>query len=190
MAKKLILLATALGALFALVAPAMASASPVLTMPAGTAVKTGTEITGTSTNSVTKTSLGSLTCEKVDVTAKVEENSGTKIKAGGVGEGSSTVCKLGTTGITITHIKLNSLASSTSTTGTANFSFEADLPGLTCKYESKSGVTPVSWVLGSSSIHLAGELTATPAACGTASFSGDFSLETTAAGGGGAVLIS
>jgi hypothetical protein len=190
MTKRLTLFSMALGSVAAFAIPTTANASPVLTMPAGTPVKVGSQIAGISTNAVTKTSLGTITCEKVNITAKVAGNSGTEILVVGVGEGVSTGCKLGTTGITLTHITFAELVSSTSTTGGSLFGFTADLPGLTCRYSSKTGSTPTSWVLGGSSIHLAGELTVTPAACGIASFSGDFSLVTTPAGGGGAVIIS
>jgi hypothetical protein len=170
MAKKLTLLAMVVGALVAFAIPAMASASEL------TGAGVGSIVTGTSTNAKTKTSLGTLTCEKVVINTKVTAN-GPTVTAEQSGAGTTSVCKLGANSISITNIEVKTLSAKSATSGTANFAFQADLPGgLLCSYASKEGTTPVEYTSGGSSIKVAGTLTATPAACGTATFEGDFAL--------------
>jgi hypothetical protein len=180
MAKKLILLAMAIGAIAALAAPAMAGASQI-TFPAGTAAPVGTVITGTSSNTVTVTPLGNLTCASVVVKATITKNSGgTAAAKAEAGASSSSTCFLGKNAISVTNITLKSLESTTSGVGKAVLSFEADLPGgLTCHFESAGAANNVSYTAGTSNLHLAGGLVGSPEICGEegeVSISGDFAL--------------
>jgi hypothetical protein len=180
MTKKLTLLAMVAGALVAFAIPAMASASS-LTQPAGTLVPVGSVVTAVSTNAKMKTSLGTLTCEKWTVNTQVTKNSGSgTVTAVQSGAGTTSVCKLGSSGLIFTNVKFNSLSVTSPTAGSANFSYEIDFSGLTCKYASTSGATPVTYTSGGSSIHVGGPLTATPASCGTSTFEADFALSRTA----------
>jgi len=188
MTKKLSLLLAAV-AVVAFAVPAAASAtSPLLVDHTGTVLKTA-KILGTSTNAVTKTSLGNLTCEKVTVTGEITQNEKTTVKGVGVGAGTSSKCFLGgTKAIEITDITLVEIHTSTVEeiekvkvgTGTINVTFKADLPnGVTCHFSSPN--MPFSYNLGTTndSIKITeGNLLGTPAACEPGLLSGDFTLET------------
>ena len=177
MAKKLTLLTMAIGAMLALAIPAMASASS-LTMPEKTLVPVGTAIQGTSTDVVTTTSLGNLKCEKVTVNGKVTKNNGTEVEGTANGASTSSNCFFKTNPIAIKNITLNNIKSTTIGSGTASLSFEAEVkPGeLNCKYSGSA--VPFTYTSGTDSLLLSGGLTASPAACGTASIKGNFTLET------------
>jgi len=185
MIKRLTLVASVI-AVVAFAAPAMASANPQLTMPAGTTVPKGTLITGTSTNAVTKTSIGELKCEKVVLNGEVTENSGTSVTGVGIGEGTTTTCTDNGAKISIVDVTLSDLHSSESEKGTATFSFKGELPVVgTCTYTGTGA--PFTYVTNSDIIKFTeATLTASPKACGTAHLSGEFTLETT---GGGEVIL-
>jgi hypothetical protein len=81
MHKKIITACAALVALAAFVAPAVASASPVLTDSEGT-VPAGAKLTATNTgNTVMTTALGKIECTKAELTADVHRNSSNIIEA-------------------------------------------------------------------------------------------------------------
>lgn len=182
------LLGLIIGAVIVIAAPVSASAAPALTMPAGTLVPVGKQITGDSTNSVTVTPLGSLECFHVAINFQVTQNSGTWIGAWApAGSGFASLCELGGRFIQINNIELSSFSSTVSGKGTADLAFVAHLPGeLTCHFKSAFPGTPVTYTAGSSSLHLAGELEANPEICGEAgevAISGDFALSTWSSSG-------
>jgi hypothetical protein len=187
MAKKLSLLLAAV-AVFAFAIPAMANAAVGLTQ-GGSLVKFGTEIEGVSTNAVTTSSIGNVACEKVTLSGTITKNSKEAGVAGeGNGKSSTSKCFFkGTTAISITNIKLISISSGPTEdlNGKVSFSFEADLPGLTCKYTG----TNVSGTISTGGVVTLKEapLTVSPAACGTAKLDGDFTLT---AGGSGVTVDS
>jgi hypothetical protein len=194
MIKKLTLLATAI-AVLAFAVPAMASAAPSLTMPAKTLVPANvmsgnpnSNITGTSVNAKTTTSLGTLTCAKVTLNGTVTENTGSSVKGVGTGAGTTTTCKIEGESINITDVTLAEIKSTVSGAGSASFSFQADLPVVgTCTYTGTNA--PFTYVSGSSVITFnKATLTASPSACGTAALDGEFSFETTENGGGAIIL--
>ena len=162
-------------AVVALAIPAAANAT-ALKVKQGTLVPNGETFQAVSTNFEIQTSLGTLKCEKFGLNAKVTQNNGTEFAAVGAGEGFSSVCKLGSTVMTWKNIRLSSLSASSPTNGRMAFEFEILMPGLSCKYASKLGGTPVSYVSGGQTIHLEGPLVASPSACGTASVKSDFTL--------------
>lgn len=185
MVKKLSLLLGAITVL-ASAAPAAASAS-ALTMPAGTLVPLFTAVTFTSTNAITDTSIGNITCATVTLPGAVTKNSSGTFTIEGKGQGTSSTCLLnGTTAVTTTDITLFIATSSTSGSGKASLTYAADLAGVTCTYTASS--TPFTYVSGSDTITFgsASTLTVKPAACGTATLTGNFTLETTS---GGSVII-
>lgn len=183
--KRLILLGSMIGALVALAAPAIASAE--LTS-GGIPVAPGEVFHAESTNFKKTDSLGTRMCESFSFDSEVTENEGSTFADVGVGEGKASVCKLGTTSVIVRNIKLSSLISTKTGTGTIVFSFEEVLPGRTCKYVSSGSGTAVSWTPPSGSIHISGALTASPAACGTMSISGDFALSQPGSPAGGLIL--
>jgi hypothetical protein len=178
MAKKFSLLMAAV-AVLAFAIPAMASAGTV-TSSAGVLAPVGTVITGTSSNTeTTNTKFGTLKCANVTVKGKLTENSGGKVAAKTEGVGSTKECKVGTKELTITDPTLLSLSSTAAGSGTVGLTFEATVPAIgTCHFAGTA--VPFTYTAGSDSIHVAGKLTATPAACGTgtgAEIHGDFTLE-------------
>jgi hypothetical protein len=137
MIKKLILLAMAVAAVAALVAPAGASAAPSLTMPAGTLVEAGTPITLSAAKEsaheiITETELGTLECETIGLNGEVTENTGTMFAGKLITEsprGSFTHnCKLepGEHNVEI-HSISSTLTSSTTGHGTIGFTFIATI---------------------------------------------------------------
>jgi hypothetical protein len=180
MVKKLTLLAAAV-AVLALAVPAFASAT-VLTMPSETKVPTGTLIKGVSTDTVTTTPLGELTCESVEVQGTVTVNNGTTVEGTGNGTSKTANCFVEPEHepLTVEKISLTNLKSSVTGQGTASFSFVAQLPGeLECKF---SGTVPGTFVEGTGTLNLTGHgLVGSPTICGTekeVTFKGDFPLTT------------
>jgi hypothetical protein len=192
MIKKLTLLAMAIAAIGAFAVPAMASAAQALTMPAGTLVSPGTGLVGTSHNTTTATSLGKLECETVELTGEVTENSGTTFAGKGSGS-TSGKCFLvkGETKkeIKITHIVLNSLMSEEGSKANVNFSFEADLPTITCTFSTGAGGVTATYVNGGSVLKLTNQ-TLGGGACGNGTINGEFTVTTDPASLGNIILDS
>lgn len=181
MAKKLSLLLAAV-AVVALTVPAFASALE-LTI-GGAKAKPGDAINGVSTNTITKTSIGNLTCATVEVFGEVTKNEATLVEGKGL-EGvpaETTTCFYkGTTPITIDDPTLLNLKTTELGKGTASLTFEATLPELTCHYSGTA--VPFTYAATSDVIHLKGSLKSNPVGCGTATIEGTFTLE--GAGGAG-----
>ena len=201
MLKKLTLLAMAIAAFAALVAPTFASAadSSVIEMPSGTPLTVGTAILGTSTNTVTSVAgLGNLTCPTVTLSGKITENTGTTVNGTATGS-TSGQCEIqksdgGKENISITNIVLSELMTTGTVTagvGTADaaFSFSAVIPSIgTCNFKTPMTVTgvPATYANGGSTITIiAGTV---QSACGTGALSGTFSLTTNPVSAGAVVF--
>lgn len=145
--------------------PAFASAAE-LTDPSGNPLPPETTITGTSTNAITKTELGTLECEHVVVNAILKVNSGGNVEAVMDGENdSATNCEIPALGPVSVEPTLLSLRASGSS-GIAEFEF------LVAGSLLEKSTSTVTWVSGGTSIHVEGPVTgALPG-----EFSGDFAL--------------
>jgi hypothetical protein len=155
MHKKILAICAALVA-FA-VAPAMASASPVL-QEGGVNVATGSGITATASNVLFTSSLGTVTCTKAVLHGKVSTNSG-KLIEGNVESATFTnntggPCTSWAGETTVTPENLPWCVQTTSTTnhtfkirgggcGAAekNLQFTLHFPGFSCKFSKSGGVT-------------------------------------------------
>lgn len=109
MSKKLIAACMAIAAFAAIVLPAAASASPVLTQE-GKPVAVGTSITGQNTGETIFTGAFNVRCANADLSGTVTENSGTSIKGEipvgnasftGTGTGGDCTSALGSTKVTV-----------------------------------------------------------------------------------------
>jgi hypothetical protein len=185
MAKKISLLLAAI-AVIAFAVPAMASATTGLTSPAGTLVPVNTAIRGTNVGTpiVTSSKFGELKCSTVELNGKITKNNATE-GAEGVGSGTSTAssCTLpGGGSFKVKNIELTSVKSPASTPeeGTASFKFTAfELP-QECTFTATND--KATYVANTDSLKLEkAALTVTGTNCGTATFDGTFTLETTAA---------
>lgn len=168
--------------------PAVANAA-ALTMPANTLVPVGTGVTLFSTNTTVVTSLGTISCAEVIINTEVDENTGAEWGAHGIGKEIAAGCKLGTKEIEITELNTEQFFSvGAGGEGRLIFTFKADLPGVTCHYESTSlPATSFTYVAGTDTFTIPKQkLVATPAACKPGEISGSFTVETTA---GGAVIL-
>jgi len=186
MPKKFGPLATAI-AVLAFAVPALASASTGVKQ-GGSLLSPGTVLEGVSTNTTMTTTLGTLKCASVSVSAELSKNNAAEgFEAVGNGETSTSTCVLGSTSFTVKNIILNKLTSGPSESGKGKviFSFEMLLSSsLTCKYAT-TGASFTYPVEGSNLRLTNVPLTATPAACGEAKLSGLFSQTA----GGSAVAI-
>ncbi len=179
MAKKFSLLMAAV-AVLAFAIPALANAAPSVTSSKGVLAKASTEtknastITGTSTNVVTKSSLGELKCEKVTVTAWLTKNTGTEVHAttDSGSQNKAVGCTAGGTPVEITDPTIVTLQANLAGSGTQTVSLTFTLPAVGCTF---TGTVSFTYVPSSAVIHIAGSLTST--ACGAATIAGDFTLE-------------
>jgi len=154
MYKKLITACLAVAAFAAFAVTSVASASPVLTHPAGTAVPTGTKIAGTlepGTQSTFTSALGNIHCTHATLKGSVITNSGTHI-AGEItsavwgGVEANTACESWTGAVTPTPTGLPwCITSGTKDTFTVRggkcseaakpLTFTLDFSGFQCGYE-------------------------------------------------------
>jgi len=183
MTKKLTLLMAVIAAV-ALAAPALASAAPSITSSAGVLAPKGTKITGSSTNMVLQTSVGKITCAKVTINEEITENTGSSVKGVGLGEGTTSTCKLGEKSITITDFTTTFTYVFPSTFH-LEVTFTAHLPSLTCHF---SGPVGASVTVGGNHITIgpSADLVGTPAPCEPSLLNGTFSFEQT---GGGSIIF-
>jgi hypothetical protein len=198
MLKKLTLLALAVGAVVAFAAPAAASAHQ-LTDGAGNTLAVPTNLSIESGNAVSHLAGGhTLTCERVTVTGTLTTNNGSTVTVAMTNDtvfgesGTAENCLLdGQVPVTITatfeHLHLET---GVGATNTATFTFIAHIPNgmggtVTCKYHSTVNVTPES---GTSNASASGglELVEGEGCAPGETFSGEFTVETTA---GGPVII-
>jgi hypothetical protein len=154
MAKKILAFCVALVALSAI--PAVASASPVLTAPTGTAAAVGSSVTGVNTEATKFTYTGGeVICTNDDLAGKVTVNSGTQVEGNiesasfkGT-EGSEELCSssLGATRVTITSLPWCLRTTKTADQGelhggacgkTGSLTFTLDIAGIPCSYSRSS----------------------------------------------------
>lgn len=166
MVKKLTLLAMAIGALVALAAPSMAGAAQ-LTNGGEELLPTGTTISATSTNTVTKTTLGEIKCQHVEIHGIVAENGGSVSVSMDGANDTATNCEIVGLGKVAIDPTFEGLAASGSGPGTAAFTF--NVTGL-CT--STSGASEVTWN-GTDVIHIKA---AVGGSCGTGTLNGDFTV--------------
>lgn len=145
MFKKTMLLAMAVGALVAFAAPALAQAEPILTSE-GKGVEPGEVVTATQdptkhvVTQLKPVSLGQLTCEVIDLSLKVGENTTTTVT--GSGTGTATGCENLKQPVTITTINVSSIDLTANATGNASFTFQYDLGTLTnCEFSGTVNLT-------------------------------------------------
>jgi len=174
MTKKLTLLAMAVGAIAAFVAPAAANAT-ILTDSSGT-LQPGATVFATSSNTETTTSTGTLSCAKVELDLTVVSN-GTPAELFGGGEAEN--CKITQNGapVVITVINVEEVVVNGGGTGEATFTFVSDIAGmLTCHF---SGTVPITYTPTTDLIHIAGGLIGAGPGCPTAgAIHGTFTLKT------------
>ena len=166
-------------AIVAFAIPTFASANVGLTEPKGTLIKEGSLVEFTSTNWVTKTSLGNLTCKLVTITAKVTANTKTTVDLSDAGTSTTSECFIGgTKPITFTNITITTIHATTTNKGTIDLHFETDLPNnVVCKFTATA--MPFTWVSDTDVISIKeGDLVGTPAACEPGTVNADFTIET------------
>jgi hypothetical protein len=177
MIKKMMLLATAIAALVAFVAPAAAQAEAIVTNSEGAPAE---EITAFSTNTLSTTSLGlTLSCAEVDLNVHLTQNDTETALGTGTGTangpngGPCTVVGLGAP-VTITQILVNEIDLDGGGTGTASFTYLYDTLGLECHFDGEAGIT---YEPGSDEIHIAGTLVGPGEPCPTSGeIHGDFTV--------------
>ena len=181
MARKLTMLGMAIAALAALAIPAMASAAPVVTDPEGVILGTPANLKGVSNNAVTtNTPLGTLECGTVEITAKLTENTGSKVKAEGTG-GTTAVCETSEEeALTVTNPTLVSLTSTTAGSGSVSMSYTADVGSFECPYSANNGT--FTYANDTDIIHVHAILTTPFVPCrpvsGSITFEGTFTITT------------
>lgn len=177
MTKRMILLAMAVGALVAFSVPTVASAQ--LLKQGTKPLPVGAEFTATSTNLVTTTELGHLTCSKVTLHLKVTKNEGATSSAATTGV-TTEGCHLVTTPneetfpATITNASA-SFHIQQKGVGTATATFLADIGEPVFAECHEEGTPGITYVAGTDAVHVQGAL---GGPCGAAEIHGDFTLET------------
>lgn len=184
MAKKLSLLLAAV-AVLAFAIPTVAGAATLES--GGSVVPVGTKITGKSTNAVTQTGLGKLSCKEVVLLGKVTTNSGGTVEGVGTGEATGTTCNVEGTAVEVTNIVLSNIKSNATTgtgKGTASFSFKSTLPVVgACTFTGTNAPGTYSTTTMTNILKIEkATLTASPSACGPANLSGEFALTLTEGG--------
>jgi hypothetical protein len=186
MIKKLGLLIAAV-AVLAFAVPAAASAAPSITSVAGTKAPVNTKITGTASDvSFTSSTLGTITCDEVTIYGKLSENTGTSVKMGTEGEGTTENCEDNGDEISFSDITVTNLAMTVVNKGTLSFDATAHLPGaLECVFTGTN--VPFTYVSTTPNItfNKSGGIKAVPAGCGNITFDATFKLEI----GGTAVIL-
>jgi hypothetical protein len=186
MFKKTMLLAMAVGAIAAFVAPTVASAQ-LLTDPEGVALAKNSEITATSTNLVTTTGLGDLTCGKVTIHLKVTKNTGATSAAESTSVTTENCDLLTTPSLAVDPATITSATTKfhieKAGVGTTTATFIAHLYANEAKHLAnepfaichESGTPGITYGADTDVIHVSGALTGP---CGNASIAGDFTIET------------
>jgi len=174
MSKKMTLLAMAVGAIAAFVAPAAANAT-ILTDSSGT-LQPGATVFATSTNTETTTSTGTISCAKVEFDLTVVSN-GTPAEIFGGGEAEGCKVTQNSAPIVITLINIEEILINGGGTGEMTFTFVSDIAGvLTCHF---SGTVPITYTPTTDLIHIAGGLVGAGANCpSAAAIHGTFTLKT------------
>jgi hypothetical protein len=178
--RKLMILMAAVAAL-GVMAISASAASAVTFKEGTTVVPVSSKVTGTSTNTQTVTSVGTLKCTKVALNSSVKTNPGSPAVLNS-GTGTATGCTAGAATVnikTVTFEPIEFLANHTNKSSKIKFTYEIVGVATGCFLE---GPATSTWTSGSSSIHVAASLTGGGGGlCPTSgTLSGDFSLETTA----------
>jgi hypothetical protein len=185
MSRRVVLFVMAVATL-GLAAPAMASAAPVLTMPATTLVPLGTGITATSSDWALTEKGRSFPCEKnVELRGRVGTNStanGVLLESAGV----ATTDHCGWRGANFflfEDMTLHELVIKESGKGTATLSFTIAAGESGCTWTAKNA--PFTYTAGTSTIKFnAVTMEPLPLICASNVLDADFTLETTAPGSG------
>ena len=175
MFKKLTLLAIAVGAVVALAAPAVASASAITTEEEKL-VEVGSILEGTSTNLTLETELGLVQCADSHVTSEVTLNNGENFETEGTG-GSAKECTLGEeeSSTSIEDTTWRNFRSSTTGTGEISMTFIMNTPSGKCHYETEEAV--FHYKNGSDVITITATIVEpTTPGCSEVVLSGDFTI--------------
>ena len=186
MIKKLTLLAMAVGAIAALAAPGIASATTLTSE--GNVIPPETAITGTADNAEVRLeteteTFGTLECEEIMLGGEVTKNEGGTAEGQGAGESTTSGCTLeGGPSVTVHDIEIIHLSSSEvmGETGTGKFSakYSADLPGgVTCNFNTGGEVGVFHFVLGTDKLIITPTAVSNPG-CGESTLQGEVTLET------------
>jgi hypothetical protein len=185
MAKKLLLLTTALGVVAVMAAPALASAAPQL-KGGGVALLVPAKVTATSSASAVtnplkfETALGVAKCTSIMLGWIVTKNSATEgVEGGGVpSENTASGCTLGGTGFIMKEIAVLKIRSAASGSGTLELSYAWEIPGgVTCKFTNKGTPGALSYTAGKSVVTLK-PTEIFSGNCGESTISGELLLET------------
>ena len=200
MAKKLFILASAIAALGALAAPAVANATPVLTSSdnPGVPIAKGKAVNGTANSTSVRLeteteTFGTLECEQIVLGGEVTKNEGGTVEGKGAGESTTSGCTLeGGPSVNVHDIEIIHLSSSEvmGETGTGEFSakYLADLPGgVTCEFSNVGKTAGVFHYKLGTGILIITPTNVSNAGCGESSLQGEVTLET---GGGTRALTS
>ncbi len=173
MARKFSLFLAAV-AVAAFAAPALASAAPEITIN-GVRAPTGSQISGSSTNTVWKTEFGDFTCGTVAFSGEITANTGSTMAAKGTAPMTASSCFFkGTTPFSVEDATLLSLHSATAGKGTVSLTYRAVETGLTCHYSNTA--LPFTYPASRNTLTIKGELTASPAECGNTSIESTFTI--------------
>lgn len=190
--KRMLLLASMALAAVAFTAPAAAQAQTHgLTSSPGVFTPTGTGVTITSTNLITHTALGTLTCGKVTLHYTLTTNSDSHVVLTPVGETTNATtenCTLHTGGgtgathpVTITSAGTDPVTIDTWGIGTAQSKYTATIffsggGSITCTYTGSTGLTVTK---GTDVVHI-GPSTLSGGLCGHGDITGTGTVETSA----------
>lgn len=169
MSKKFILLAMAVGALVALAIPAVAGAQQL--EQGGSPLSPGETVTGESSDTVTVApALGAtFACSNVTIEAEVAENTPSGSFAAGPASASGCVVN-GVLPATVSGANA-AIALEPGGTGVAELEFTVTSGELVCTF---AGAGPITYVSGTSLIHVEAELSSPT--CGPGELSGDYTL--------------
>jgi hypothetical protein len=161
-----------IAAVLALAVPAVASAE--VTDSEGKTIPVGSELEGTSTNTVLSTALGKVACTSLTVFDKLTVNTESSSEAESTKEGTSKECFAGGKAITVTDLTMiHWQVFPAFNNGVAKITEKVDFPGgITCHFVGEVGFT---YVTNSDTMTIAGGvLVGTPAACGKAELNGNY----------------
>lgn len=159
-------------AVLALIVPVLASAE--ITDSEGKTIPVGSELEGTSTNTVLSTELGEVECASLTVFDKLTVNTESSTEAQSTKEGTSKECFVGGNAITVTDLTMiNWQVFPKFNNGVAKITEKIDFPGdITCHFE---GEVTFTYATNSDTMTIAGGvLKGTPAICGNAVLNGNY----------------
>lgn len=178
-------LLTGLVVILALAIPSLANASE-LTNSGGGATAVGTRLSlNSSSGSVTLTTaaVGATGCTSLDLNLRLTANSGGTVEGEGSGEGTTSGCSsTGGKTLVFSDITLTKLKSTTSGSGTINFTAKALVGGsVSCTYTGTS--VPFTYTTKTNILKFVKAGGITGGNCGSTTLDAEFTLATTAGGG-------